>query len=262
MRVEADFQEDIDTLLRLDLSHEYRRPPRDELAGGDVVAFVPHEDFCTTLLVADLSAKSVAGTRSAKILANAFHLACETFSLPSQILKQLNNVLIALFSDAAKGLFATAFVCRFSESESCCTYSSAGAEPPILWKDTRFYQTLPSSQGIVLGVETDAVYNDFVMPIAANDTLIAFTDGISESVRIDGGERLGVHGIIEAMISALKGTTRPHISQLLSEIDRLNGSAYHDDASLVLASMHPRPNYCDDLNTRHVAAFLQERAVS
>ena len=41
---------------------------------------------------------------------------------------------------------------------------------------------LDADSDIVLGVEVDSCYSDFVMPIAANDTLIAFTDGITESV--------------------------------------------------------------------------------
>jgi serine phosphatase RsbU (regulator of sigma subunit) len=195
-------------------------------------------------MIADLSAKGPLGSQLAQRLSNAFHIACSAFPLPSQILNQLNRFLCATFAAAETGHFATAFVCRFSAADAYCIYSSAGAEPPILCKDTRFYQTLPPPPGLVLGVEKDSSYSDFVMPIAENDTIVAFTDGFSESIRMDDRDRLGSHGVMEAMISALDRNSRLEICGLLAEIDRLNGSAYHDDATMVVASVRPLEVAC------------------
>lgn len=223
--------------MHLALSHEYRGPSRPELAGGDVFAFVRHQDDGATLLVADLSAKGADGIRFAECLANAFHLACATLTLPSRILKHLNVTLGRLFGDPERGLFATALLCRFSVSESYCMYSSAGAELPILWKGTHFYQTLPVDPGIVLGVDAGAVYRDFVTPIAPNDTIVAFTDGVSESKRLDDGTRLGPSGVIEAIAATHDRGAHIDGCEVLAEIDRLNGRSYHDDATLFVASM-------------------------
>ena len=60
------------------------------------------------------------------------------------------------------------------------TYSNAGHPSPILLRDGE--PVTLDSHGMLLGVVAEATYGESALPIGAGDTLIAFTDGVSEAM--------------------------------------------------------------------------------
>jgi sigma-B regulation protein RsbU (phosphoserine phosphatase) len=90
------------------------------------------------------------------------------------------------------------------------------------------------SHGMLLGVVPDVTYGASVLPLTSGDTLIAFTDGVSEAMN---GKRkmFRSDGIIEAL-QCNQGAS-PHIilEAIWSQLDaHLDGSAGHDDRSLMV----------------------------
>ncbi len=225
--------------LGVAISHDYRAPAYDELAGGDLIALNRHDDGTTTLLVADLSAKGEEGTALASWLATVFHLTSAVIWRPSRILKHLNTMLGEAFYDQTEGLFASAFIGRMCPEQSYMVYSSAGAEPPMLFNASRKHHDLKAG-GLVLGIEKRAYYDDYVVSIAPNDVLIAFTDGIPESKRSFFRERLGRRGVVKAVEATLRKFASANSEEIFRTIDSLNNGVYSDDATLLVASINVR----------------------
>jgi serine phosphatase RsbU (regulator of sigma subunit) len=222
--------------LALAITHAYRFPRRPELAGGDVVALTRHDDGSTAILLGDVSAKGGEGSAFASWLATVFQVASAFVRSPAGILNQLNTSMAHAFYDETAGLFATAFVCRIFPRKSYLVYSCAGAEPPILFRNTGAHTELRSG-GTVLGVDRQASYVDSCMRIAHDDALIAFTDGISESRHPDTLEQLGAGGVL----SAIRGSLMEHgihdSHHILTTIDSMTAGSYSDDATLLVASV-------------------------
>ncbi len=223
--------------LRVAISHDYRAPARDELAGGDLIALNRHDDGSTTLLIGDLSAKGEEGTALASWLATVFHLTSAAIWRPSRVLRQLNTMLNDAFYDQTAGLFASAFICRMFPAQSYMVYSSAGAEPPILFSRSRPCRNLTAG-GLVLGIDRHATYGDTILSIVPGDLFIAFTDGITESRRHPFREQLGRHGIVKAVEATVRKTGFADSHEIFSTIDTLNNGGYTDDATLLVASVH------------------------
>lgn len=222
--------------LHVGVTHDYRAPLRRELSGGDVVALNRHDDGSTALLIADLSAKGAEGAAYASYLAAVFQITSALIMRPSAILRQLNRILVHAFYDQAAGLFASAFVCRVLASSSVLIYSCAGAEPPLLVRNSALHATLHTDDHI-LGIDWHASYHDRAIPIAHNDVLIAYTDGITESRRHSTSTLLGTQGVLEALeLSAFRSSV-PNSEDVFSAIDQLNGGLYYDDATLLVASV-------------------------
>lgn len=224
--------------IDVSVSHDYRSPTLPELAGGDVVASASHHDGSTTMLIADFSAKGERGCMLARSLAHTFKFACGVWKRPSSILAQLNRLLIQTVPETAQGLFASAIVCRVIPSRAYLVYSSAGAEPPILFNTRATYWRILTTSGLLLGVDHHASYIDCRIPIEADDVFIAFTDGITDSKHANVQDRLGSGGIVQALRSSLEGSRPPHCTELFAHIDALNGGLYRDDATLLVAAFH------------------------
>jgi serine phosphatase RsbU (regulator of sigma subunit) len=215
----------------LAFSHDYRCPEDARLAGGDVVALSKHDDGTTALLVADISAKGAEGAGFARRLASLFAVSACFIAQPALVLKELNCVLHEMFTDRGRGLFAAAFVCRFLPAERRLIYACAGTERPMLFGRTRPPRYLYYG-GVVLGVDQRATYNDEVVAIDHDDTLIAYTDGVTESLRRSNSEPLGAGGVLEAILHSVDHIGYPDSHEILAQVDSLNGGRYRDDATV------------------------------
>lgn len=224
--------------LRVSVSHDYRRPLLPELSGGDIVTSTAHNDGTKTILLADFSVKGERGASLARSLAHQFKFACGIWKRPSRILAELNRSLLKTVPETAEGLFATALICRVIPSKSYLVYSSAGAEPPILFNVQAPYWRILTTGSLLLGVEPDTAYVDCRVPVEEDDVFIAFTDGVPESKRLGLQDRLGRGGIVQAARSAFERPGAPHSNELFNRIDTLNGGLYFDDATLMVAALH------------------------
>jgi serine phosphatase RsbU (regulator of sigma subunit) len=167
-------------------------------------------------------------------LAALFAISAAFITRPALILEELNGLFFDTFG-GSRGLFAGAFVCRFSPGNRRLIYNCAGIEPPLLFSKTRAPRYLRYG-AVVLGVVERASYQDEEIAMDRGDTLIAYTDGVTESLRRFRPEPLGEDGVLEAIRRSTERFDRPHSDEILAEVDRLNGGLYHDDATLAAVS--------------------------
>jgi sigma-B regulation protein RsbU (phosphoserine phosphatase) len=92
--------------------------------------------------------------------------------------------------------------------------------------------------GPVLGIVSDAAYDDGVLPLAQGDRLALFTDGVIEASR--GGEELGVARILDRLRDLAGTDGRAASEALLEAAGRFAGGALADDATVVLVDVVAR----------------------
>jgi serine phosphatase RsbU (regulator of sigma subunit) len=96
---------------------------------------------------------------------------------PAALLAQVNR---ALYDHGIKANFVTSFYAILDPANSILKYALAGHPPPLLRKASGKVKTL-TGRGIALGVSPDARYEDLELFLAPGESLVAFTDGMTDA---------------------------------------------------------------------------------
>jgi sigma-B regulation protein RsbU (phosphoserine phosphatase) len=186
----------------------------------------------TLLIAADVSGKGVAAALLAaniqalvRSIAGA-EVSPETFA--TRINRHLNQY-------APPGHFATALFIVLDRDSGALTFVNAGHNPPILYgpaspapgKDGPATTTLLEATGTPLGLFPDAPYAIGEATVHPGDTLLLYTDGLTDSISADHPEQR----IVEALAQT-SGTTMSNLKRLI------NPSFNEDDVTILVLKRH------------------------
>jgi len=122
---------------------------------------------------------------------------------PAEMLTFANRLL---YNKRLEGTFVTAVLARYDPISLRLTYARAGHNPPLLMtraNDRAIISRLDQVGGVPLGVLPDVAYEDHSIQLRPGQTLVLFTDGITEA-RSPTGEMFEVGGI-ERSLNACSG---------------------------------------------------------
>lgn len=161
---------------------------------------------------------------------------------PEQFLKQLNQVVY----ESCKGqLFMTMAVIQINLSSGEMTFSNAGHESPLILKanksgsDKRECESL-FVRGERLGFSMDSQFEKITTQIDLGDTLLIYTDGVSEAVNPDGkqfGERA-----LKKILKQSDGSSLTEIKdKIYSDVTKfMGGTPQLDDITYVLVKWNKK----------------------
>ena len=151
--------------------------------GGDFYDVVTLADGSVALMVGDASGKGVAAAIFVAMTRSLLRAAITRGATPAEALAQANDALAA---DNPTLMFATAFVAVLDPATGLLRYANAGHNPPRVVGETASQRPLGGADGIALGVVEDFVFEDRERRLTPGDTLVLFTDGVTEADRADG----------------------------------------------------------------------------
>jgi sigma-B regulation protein RsbU (phosphoserine phosphatase) len=219
------------TIPTLDLAVHYQTSKR---AGGDYYDFFPLPDGRWGILIADVSGH---GTPAAVIMAvthSIAHTLQGPAAPPSRLLEFVNEHLTTRYT-GNNGTFVTAFYGIYDPAMRTITYASAGHCPPRIKRaGDGILCSLDKSRQLPLGIETGDPYEDVTATLRAGDSMLLYTDGITESRNVE-GEFYGTSRLDEVLLRTPECATA---AQLLAEAlrsvrDFANGRAATDDRTLL-----------------------------
>ena len=189
--------------LEIDVSYE-----TFDHAGGDMYSIQKLgsdargegvEDQLWSILVGDVSGHGPAAAVVMAIVDSLLGSCPREIRGPARVLGYLNEKLC---EKRIEGSFVTAVMGVFDARTRRFTYGCAG-HPPVLWQrplgeDRVLVKRLDGVGGIPLGVLRDATYEEETVDLSIGDTLVLYTDGITES-RAPDGTFFGVEGLQGAM---------------------------------------------------------------
>jgi sigma-B regulation protein RsbU (phosphoserine phosphatase) len=129
--------------------------------------------------------------------------------------------------------FATAFLGIFNVSTGRLRYASAGHDPPVLARATGDVEGLDPT-GMPLGLMPTAEYTGGEAVLDVGDTLVLYTDGITEAANPEeeeyGRDRLAeiCCGQRELSVDRLAEAIHHNVDEFV------RGTPYHDDRTLVI----------------------------
>jgi sigma-B regulation protein RsbU (phosphoserine phosphatase) len=165
-----------------------------EQAGGDYYDFFPFQNGAWGLLIADVSGHGAAAATVMAMLRGILH-AYRGPAAPDAVLRYANAQLLEA---AIESTFVTAFLAVYEPGAATITYARAGHNPPRVKRGRDGTVTSlctckadgkdppESADGPPLGLFDPYEISSHMLALRPMDTLVLYTDGISESMNAAG----------------------------------------------------------------------------
>lgn len=153
--------------------------------GGDFFDVLYLENGCIGLSVADVSDKGVPAAlfmMSSRTLLKGCAIG---MGAPGEVLGEVNTLLN---EDNETVMFVTLVYASFDPETGVLTYANGGHCNPLVVHADGSSEELVHTGGVALGVVPDLEYRENRVTLAPGDTLILYTDGVSEAMNSDGEE--------------------------------------------------------------------------
>jgi sigma-B regulation protein RsbU (phosphoserine phosphatase) len=168
---------ELPTMPGFDIAASYDTAAR---AGGDYYDFFPFSDGRWGMLIADVSGHGTPAAVLMAILRTMLHTHIRDLSCPAEVLQYANRTLCAQMEHHPQ-MFVTAFFGILNPADGGLSYSCAGHNPPLLVNRSIEVLELDKAQSLPLGILQDAEYTHAKGVLAPGDTLLLYTDGITEA---------------------------------------------------------------------------------
>jgi phosphoserine phosphatase RsbU/P len=192
--------------------------------GGDWYDFVPFDDGCWGLVLADVSGKGTAAALLMSATRGMLRSLADTCKSPAEVLNKLNRLMV---EDFPSGKFVTLIYAVLDPAKRTLKFANAGHPPPLL-VNTDGARFLQSELGMPLGL-TRGEFSDTQVQLDAGSRLLFYSDGITEAAGPSdeeyGPERLRDHVVrVNASTESVLADVRRHV----------NGVGLQDDATVIL----------------------------
>jgi phosphoserine phosphatase RsbU/P len=155
-------------------------PARD--IGGDLFDIFELEPGRLFFLLGDVSGKGVTAALFMVRTMTLFRSIATADQQPAQILNKVNN---ELKKNNKSMMFVTVFCGIFDTKTGLIQFSNAGHNPPLIRYNDGRCTELPLPSGLVAGIEKDATFENAEHQLEAGDTVLIFTDGVTEAMNED-----------------------------------------------------------------------------
>jgi sigma-B regulation protein RsbU (phosphoserine phosphatase) len=196
--------------------------------GGDFFDFIPLPDDNVGLTVADVSGKGVPASLIMASVRAFLRAQVDNVYYLYEVVRRIN---LMLGRDTKLGEFVTLFYGVLNARTRRLTYCNAGHVPPLLLRDGKVTEV--PGDNMVLGVNPDETYNQFILDLRPGDVLLLYTDGLTDAMN-SSQERFGRQRATDALQQG--GPTAEAIAQnVLEHLRAFVGNAKRtDDVTMIV----------------------------
>jgi len=215
----------------LHLAAHYQTSQR---AGGDYYDFFRVAGNRWGILIADVSGHGTPAAVMMAITHSIAHLCPHDSGQPEDLLSFVNAHLAERYTDGLDA-FVTAFYGIY-DPESCeLVYSSAGHNPPRLWKRSeRRSLAVEGAASLPLGMLPDTEYTQARIQLNQGDKLVLYTDGITEAMNAS-DDQFGIDRLDKAICGACRIEATDVVGRVIRHLEEHTGKAPPtDDRTLVV----------------------------
>ena len=204
-----------------------------ESIGGDYFDWIPLEDGSLAVVVGDVSGHGIPAALLMAYIRASLHAVAQAGRSPQDMVESINR---SLARATLPGKFATFFLGVISIGENRLRYCNAGHNAPLLLRDGKAIEL--GATGVPLAVLEDMPYAGAEETFAAGDTLVIYSDGITEAPQrahpeqFYGDERLRERALA---LSAAHPNAAEIVERILADVRAVAGDGMHvDDVTLVV----------------------------
>jgi serine phosphatase RsbU (regulator of sigma subunit) len=199
--------------------------------GGDYYDFLDLGRERVGLVVGDISGKGIAAALlMANLQANLRSQCAVAWDQPQRFLRSANQLF---YENTADSAYATLFFGEYDDQARRLRYVSCGHLSALLLRSDNTLERLESTC-TVLGLfrEWDCAIEERLL--LAGDTLLLYTDGITESFN-QRGEEFGEQRLIEVLCRHRGLSAQALLGSVVGEVQQFSSHEQHDDITLIVA---------------------------
>jgi len=201
-----------------------------ESVGGDFFDYIPVTDKILGLAIADVSGHGLPAALQVRDIYMGLRMGMSRDFKIVRTVERLNQII---HQSRSTSRFVSMFYGEL-ESDGTLIYVNAGHPPPLLLTSTGEVRELKEG-GVVLGPLPNATYHRGFVKLESGDLVVAYTDGIVETVR--GGRHEEDAGPAEYGVERLQGqlerlrggTAEEIVTAVFEDLERFGGGADPED---------------------------------
>jgi serine phosphatase RsbU (regulator of sigma subunit) len=199
--------------------------------GGDYYDFLNLGRDRFGLVIADISGKGIgAALLMANLQANLRSQSAIALAQPERFLHSVNQLFCENTTDSA---YATLFFAEYDDRAMRLRYANCGHYSPLLLRADKTLERLDSTC-TVLGLFQQWDCEIRECQLFAGDTLVLYTDGVTESFNIS-GEEFGEPRLIEGLQQNRERSSGALLAAIIDELRQFSPREQHDDITLIVA---------------------------
>ena len=199
--------------------------------GGDYHDFLDLGRGRFGLVIADISGKGIAAALlMANLQANLRSQCAIASDEPERMLRSVNQLF---YETTDRSAYATLFFAEYDDKAARLRYANCGHLPPLLVRCDGDIEKLDSTT-TVLGLFEQWDCSIAERRLYPGDTLMLYTDGITESFN-SAGEEFGEQRLIAALVRHQDLAPAVAITTIVKEVETFSSHQQHDDITLIVA---------------------------
>lgn len=220
----------IDGVLEL---HAEMRPVRE--VGGDFYDFFMLDADHLAIAIGDICGKGIAASLFMAVVVTVLRTAAHEEKDVASTIARTNTVLCR---DNASSMFATVFYAVLNLRSGVLEYCNCGHNAPFLILPTGETRSFPAT-GLPLALFADQASAMARVTLSPSDTLVLFTDGVTEAMNLS-KEELGEVAFIETLASSRDRPVAEIVSGIFSTVDSFSqGAEQTDDITCIAIRRRP-----------------------
>ena len=207
-----------------------------KIVGGDLFDLFLLDDNQLFLSITDTVGKGIPAAMYSVMTRTFLRSIANPITRLGKMMESLNNAL-TLVHDS--DMFATVFLAKLDLITGELTYCNAGHPHPFLLRKDNREEALNTSQGIPVGIKGNIAYSENQLVLAQGESLITFTDGITEQSN-KSGAFWGVEGLKNAAARLRHMPAQIIVNKTIDEFSHFRGNIeVHDDITPVVIKYKP-----------------------
>jgi serine phosphatase RsbU (regulator of sigma subunit)/catechol 2,3-dioxygenase-like lactoylglutathione lyase family enzyme len=205
--------------------------------GGDYYDFLNLGRDRLGLIVGDIAGKGIAAALlMANLQANVRTQCATALDEPEQFLRSVNRLF---HQNTTAGAYATLFFAEYDDKVQRLRYVNCGHLAGLLLRAGGQIERLDSTC-TVLGLFENWDCTVGERQLLQGDTLVLYTDGVTESLNGDGDE-FGEQRLLNAILQNRNLSPEELVSAILESVQAFAGAEQQDDITLIVARVPPEP---------------------
>jgi sigma-B regulation protein RsbU (phosphoserine phosphatase) len=203
--------------------------------GGDYYDYFLRGKQTVDIVIADVSGHSVGAALIMSEVRTLLRAEANSTRSPHAILETLN---IQLLDDLTRAeLFITMFYAKYDAETGILSYSNAGHNHPVLQSRGESPLRELDTEGLILGVKKDVLFEERTVRLVSGDILLFYTDGLTEACN-SRGEMFDTSGVYEHLKTCLHLSADKILDSFYTRVHAFTGSQnLQDDISLVVVKI-------------------------
>ena len=220
----------IEGLLEL---HAEMRPARE--VGGDFYDFFMLDADHLAIAIGDICGKGIAASLFMAVVVTVLRTAAHEEKGVASTIARANAILCR---DNASSMFATVFYAVLNLRTGVLEYCNCGHNAPFLILPSGETRSFPAT-GLPLALFADRAPAMASITLSHSDTLVLFTDGVTEAMNLS-QEELGEAAFIETLAGSRDRPVAEIISRIFSTVDSFSqGAEQTDDITCIAIRRKP-----------------------